>query len=161
MTHNEMRLILDRIGYKNWHFRLGKKGEVSFLQVVFQAEDPIIADGWDWQKGRKWMLSEHMSKSELVQTALKAVLAAEEHEARENFRYMGQPVFGPHFDVNALWRLAAGEHTDERKPMPNEDIERPENVTHEPDYGPSPLAAFIERKGFRHDGLICAPDRDE
>lgn len=145
MTHSEMRSILDDIDYKNWHFRLGKKGEVSFLQVCFQADDHDRPGEWDWQKGRKCMLSEHMTESELVQTALKAVLAAEEHEAREQFRYCEEAIFGPHFDVNALWLLADNARTDERDPPPDK----------------SPLADYIERKGFNRSGLICATDRDE
>ena len=56
--------------------------------------------------GRKWRLSPHMTDSEIVGTALKAVLTAEEHEARENFLYRGRPIFGPHLDVDQLWELA-------------------------------------------------------
>jgi hypothetical protein len=56
-------------------------------------------------KGRKWYLSPHMTKSEFVQTALKAVLTALEHEARECFLYKGWPVFDPHYDVDKLLAL--------------------------------------------------------
>lgn len=52
--------------------------------------------------GRKWLLSEHMTESEVVLTALKAALTAEEHEARENFRYNGKQVFNPHPSIKAL-----------------------------------------------------------
>ena len=58
-------------------------------------------------KGRKWRLSEHMTTSEIVQTAFAAALHFEEHELRENFSYRGQAVFGPHFDVDDLVALAA------------------------------------------------------
>ncbi len=58
-------------------------------------------------KGRKWRLSEHMTASELVQTAFAAALHFEEHELREIFLYRGQSVFGPHFDVDDLVALAA------------------------------------------------------
>ncbi len=57
------------------------------------------------QRSRKWRLSEHMTRSEVVQTALKAVLTAVEHEAREKFLYRGRAIFGPHFDVDELARL--------------------------------------------------------
>lgn len=43
-----------------------------------------------------------MVKSEVVATAMKAVLAAEEHEARELFKYRGKAIFNPHIDVDAL-----------------------------------------------------------
>lgn len=57
--------------------------------------------------GRKWRLSDHMTDSEVVATAFKACLAWEEHECREAFRYRGQQVFGPHFDVDQLSNLLA------------------------------------------------------
>lgn len=65
--------------------------------------------------GRKWRLSPHMTKSELVQTALKAALTAVEHEARERFLYRGQPIFGPHFDVDSLVEICEAGATDERQ----------------------------------------------
>ncbi len=52
--------------------------------------------------GRKWALSTHMTRSEVVQTAFKAVVTALEHEARERFRYRGESVFDPHYDIDAL-----------------------------------------------------------
>lgn len=55
--------------------------------------------------GRKWYLSEHMTKSEVVQTALMAALTAEEHECREFFRYKGKRIFGPHIDIYALMEV--------------------------------------------------------
>jgi hypothetical protein len=58
------------------------------------------------QHGRKWILSKHMTKSEVVTTAFKAVMTAEEHEIREKFRYGGRMIFGPHFNVDALHEVA-------------------------------------------------------
>ena len=63
------------------------------------------------QRGRKWYLSPWMTKSELVQTALKAALTYVEHETREHFKYRGRAVFGPHYDVDALWEVC--DQTDE------------------------------------------------
>jgi hypothetical protein len=55
--------------------------------------------------GRKWYVSQHSTDSEVLQTILKAYLTALEHEAREMFLYRGQPIFDPHFDVEALHLL--------------------------------------------------------
>lgn len=49
--------------------------------------------------GRKWFISQHSTVSEVVQTALKAVLTAAEHELREQFTYQGVRVFDPHMDL--------------------------------------------------------------
>lgn len=46
-----------------------------------------------------------MTVSELVQTALKAVLTAVEHEVREQFLYRGRAIFNPHCDVEELVAL--------------------------------------------------------
>jgi len=67
------------------------------------------------QTSRKWRLSTYMTKSELVQTALKAVLTAEEHEARETFHYKGEAIFGPHFDIEELVRIAQEKRLDTRE----------------------------------------------
>lgn len=63
---------------------------------------------------RKWLLSEHMTKSEIVQTALKAVLTVLEHEAREKFEYKGVAVFNPHINVESLHKLLSENNLDKR-----------------------------------------------
>lgn len=56
--------------------------------------------------GRKWMLSKHMTDGEVVQTAMAAVLAWYEHEAREAFTFMGKAIFNPHLALDALLERA-------------------------------------------------------
>lgn len=97
--------VLYRIEYKGWEFRVAGEPGRLWMQVVFAAPDTDVpASIPEVQHGRKWLLSEHMTDSEVVQTAFKAVLAAEEHEARETFLVDGVAVLGPHFD---LFKLAA------------------------------------------------------
>ena len=69
---------------------------------------------------RKWLLSSHMTRSELAQTALKCVLTSVEHRVREHFLYRGERVFGPHFHVEALHGLCTEFKLDPREPMPGE-----------------------------------------
>jgi hypothetical protein len=92
--------IVEDVTYKDWDFVVTTNHGVPYLQVQFHADN-------ERQFGRKWLLSYHMTKSEVVSTALKAVLTAEEHEARENFRYKSRRIFGPHFDVDTLVEIAA------------------------------------------------------
>lgn len=87
-------VVLD-VTYKDWGFRVEPMGDGCYVQATFLADST-------WQHGRKWYISPHACKSEIVQTLLMAVLAAEEHEAREQFLYRGAPIFGPHKDVDAL-----------------------------------------------------------
>lgn len=98
----DMREILAEIRYKNWVFHLGTESNGrKWLQVRFRAANSYTGLE-EWQYWRKWFLSEHMTKSEIVGTAFKAVLSAEEHECRESFKYKNQPIFGPHIDVDVL-----------------------------------------------------------
>jgi hypothetical protein len=81
-----------------------------YLQVQF--DSPEDEQSWTGvrprviQRGRKWMLSEHMTRNEIVQTCFLAVMTAVEHEVREHFKYRGRKIFNPHFDPDALWILA-------------------------------------------------------
>lgn len=55
--------------------------------------------------GRKWYLSAHMTETEVVKTALKAVLSAVEHEALERFKYKDLTIFDPHLRVEDLLQI--------------------------------------------------------
>ena len=96
------RSFLSAIRYRDgWDICLRRDGSRWYLQVRFKAPD-IETGKPATQYGRKWLLSPHMCESEIVTTAFKACLAAEEHECKERFRYRGQPVFTPHLDVNRM-----------------------------------------------------------
>lgn len=111
--------ILDRISYQDWDFRVEGTGSGSlYLQVCFYATSNATGE-LERQHGRKWLLSRHMTEGEIVSTALKAVLTAEEHEARERFMYKGVAVFGPHIDIDAM--LEAATKTRRREPNPTGD----------------------------------------
>jgi hypothetical protein len=90
--------VLGQIRYKDWEFELGPGAQ--WFRVAFAAGDPHV----EW-KGRKWLLSPHMLKSEVIQTAFLAVLTAEEHETREAFLYKGVAVMSPHYDLDRLVAL--------------------------------------------------------
>lgn len=115
MKLEEIRSTVDEIEYRGWWINVVEDGDFGYLQVAFHAEDSDTGI-LEVQRGRKWKLSPHMTRSEVVQTAFKAILTAEEHEARERFTYRGTAVFGPHLDVERLVALAR--HTDGRPTVP-------------------------------------------
>lgn len=101
MSLDKIKSVIDRIRYKDWQFRVDRNmHNTPYLQLIF------FADGEE-QRCRKWLLSYHMGTDEIVRTAWKAVLAAEEHEAAEKFLYRDQIIFNPHFDPDALAEFAA------------------------------------------------------
>ena len=108
MTGEQIWELVQLIEYKDWQFRVVWEAH-RYDQMCLQlnAPDAIDNDTGDLKAwaGRKWRLSVHMTRSEIVQTALMAVLAAEEHEARELFTYRGERVYSPHYDVEKLVEL--------------------------------------------------------
>lgn len=118
-THSEVgecrrpRYVVKQLSFLDWEFEVAP--DETWLRVRFK---DAASQSWN---GRKWRLSRHMLKSEIVQTALMAVLAAVEHEAREQFLYKGQAIFGPHYDVDRLVELVHQGGTAERAGrLPNE-----------------------------------------
>lgn len=88
-----------RVPYRDWQFEVIAEPEKDiFIKVRFKAADPDTGNEQSWS-GRKWVVSIHSTESEIVTTCLKAVLTAEEHEAREQFKFCGKPIFNPHLDV--------------------------------------------------------------
>lgn len=117
MTFHEMLAVLDCVQYKDWRFRLTQGPDHCILQVAFWALDPTDQVAKE-QTGRKWIISHHATRSELVQTAFKAVITAEEHEARETFTYKRQPIFGPHYSVDFLASYCHLDYSQDRRAMP-------------------------------------------
>lgn len=121
LTIAQLRNIVNHIRFNDWDFMVGTMGDGFYVQIQFLARDndaphtPVDPAPMLIQRGRKWYVSKHMTESEVVQTLLKAVLAAVEHEAREQFTYKGKQLFGPHLDVEALMEIA--ERTVYREPV--------------------------------------------
>jgi hypothetical protein len=117
MNAADIRKLLNQsIEFMDYDFRVIEEGERMFLQGVYDERD-IVTYKVEEQRTRKWLLSPHMTKSEIVQTAFKLCLTSMEHRTREAFKYDGRRVFGPHYDVDALWELAGKrEGLDYREP---------------------------------------------
>ena len=116
LSTQDFRDILSQIQYKNWTFYIGmKEGERPFLQIRFENHDNFTGK-IEMQYCRKFFLSPHMVKSEVIRTAFKAVQMAEEHETHELFKYRDQPIYSPHFDVDSLHALCQSNQYDVRNP---------------------------------------------
>jgi hypothetical protein len=123
-TLASLRALVSQVSFKSHEFRILPRGDAFLLQVRFEApcvskmhshkrapdvtvngHPPHDMGADELQSGRKWDISKHMTPSEVISTAFLAVLQAEEHEVRENFRYRGQNIYGPHFNVDELAEL--------------------------------------------------------
>lgn len=100
--------LLDLIEYKGGSgWRVGTMGHGTYIQhyqFLPDCTSEEYPDTAEKQHGRKWYISPHATRSEILQTALAAVLAFEEHEARECFRFRGNRLYGPHIAFEALER---------------------------------------------------------
>lgn len=107
ITIYDVRHWLTEVSYKDgWRFQVIGDTDLrrAYLQVVVDGRCNVSGDPMEWS-GRKWQLSRFMTKSEVIQTAFKAAITAEEHECRENFLYRGASIFDPHYDVDRLHAL--------------------------------------------------------
>lgn len=96
--------ILSQIKFEHhptiW-IRMGGQGTDLWLQL----QDKSLPD--DFNTGRKFRLSEHMTRSEVVGTVFAAYKAWIEHEMFESFTYKGVAVFNPHVDIEARVALVS------------------------------------------------------
>ena len=117
----EIEEILTKVEFRDWKIIVKDENQADgvnwisryYLQVIFYAPDMVTGEP-ERQSSRKWFLSQHMTKSEIVTTALKACLTAVEHEAREDFKYKGKAIFGPHWDVDSLYEMCKVKNLDMR-----------------------------------------------
>lgn len=105
MTLEKANSIINYISYPEYNFiaTMDGRGEM-YLQGEYSEKD-INSGIMCRQYTRRWFISPYMTKSELVQTALKLILTSMEHRAREHFKYRDRLVFGPHFNVDDLWDI--------------------------------------------------------
>ena len=111
-TKADFEKILENVTFNDWRFVIdydtimGFRTERCYLQIRVDGVCNMSGEPFAWGS-RKWFLSPYMTRSEVVQTAFKAVMTAMEHEVREQFMYRGQTIFDPHYDVDKLVALRA------------------------------------------------------
>ena len=106
MTPNieRFREVLERCKFPEFTFCVHSEESKVYFQIECHSRCNVTGKPLTW-KGRKWLMSIHMTDGEIVQTAFKAVLTALEHEAREQFMYRGVSIFDPHYDIEKLVEL--------------------------------------------------------
>lgn len=99
---DELNGWLSKVRYRTWKiFARYSDAHGYYMQGSF-----VDSETGERQYSRRWPVSPEATKSEVIQTAFALVLLAEEQEIREKFLYCGEAIFGPHYDVDHLWRLA-------------------------------------------------------
>ncbi len=100
-----VQAVLEQVRFRDWTFHTESQGEGTLLWCEFQALD-IVSGALATQQSRRWWVSARTPRSGIVFIAWGAILSALEHEAREEFKYRGRRVAGPHMDVDEIWQIA-------------------------------------------------------
>lgn len=116
--YDEILLLVAAVECKDFEFVVSYERtegrDRPYLQI--QCEDTCTQTGDDYRwHGRKWFLSLYMTDSEIVQTCWAAAKMAMEHELRETFKWEGQPIFRPHFDIKVLHDISRANRIDVRE----------------------------------------------
>ena len=94
-------LLLGHVHFQNYRYQVREAHGGVVLYAIYEEADIYSGEPTE-QQTRKWVLSPHMTDSEIVQTAFKCAHTSMEHRTREHFTYRGRRIFGPHFDVEDL-----------------------------------------------------------
>ena len=114
-TLESIKTLIKGIKFNDWDFIVNTTKEVPYVQIKFWAPGSFAgSDKLELQSCRKWILSYHMCDEEIVSTAFKAMLAAIEHEAREQFLWEGQAIYRPHLDIRTLHDISSRNLVDTR-----------------------------------------------
>lgn len=106
-TVEKIKEIVSQIKYLDWEIKVRMDGERPYLQVYGHGPDPSKGmEDAEWSS-RKWWLSPHMCKNEIIRTAYMAVRGAVMHEMDEMFLYRGQQVFSPHINYDIVADMMA------------------------------------------------------
>ena len=102
MTLDEVKTIVFDCRYLiGWDILVKLDNDRPYLQISVDDTDNFTGLPLRWT-GRKWVLSYHMCKNEIVNTAYKAIETDVMHELRENFLYKNTAIFNPHIDPDKL-----------------------------------------------------------
>lgn len=95
--------LLQHIQYAGHSFIVREgHGGVHLQAHYLEADSTIPGSVPVDQFTRKWLLSPHMTDSEIVFTAFKCCLTSAEHRCREAFRFRGEQIMSPHLEVEDL-----------------------------------------------------------
>ena len=128
VTFDDAKEVLANIKYKEgWRFELRQEmrpvrecscyrlfahcdcpdpKEVWLLRLNCPVEDAFTPGLMRTAYGRWWEIP-YLTRGDTARTAFVACLMMEEHECRESFRYKGKAIYGPHFDIDELARIAS------------------------------------------------------
>ena len=93
---------MTEVSYPGYEFLVSQsRTGAIYLQASYWEEDTVTGR-YDRQLTRRWLLSPHMLKGEVVSTAFLCIMTSMEHRVREWFLYRNKPIFHPHYNIDDL-----------------------------------------------------------
>lgn len=114
MTIEKMMVVVSNCSHPDYTFAVQADSRGSIYVQGRYLEKDTMTGVLEPQLTRRWFLNYEMVKSEIVQTVFKLLMTSFEHRAREWFKYHDEPVYGPHFDVDALYEICRAKRFEER-----------------------------------------------
>lgn len=115
MTRKDIEKIISQVSFQDRSFRLLNKGDGYLLQVQYLEADIDVGGPPILQSARKWYISPWMTETEIVETAFLACQRSMEHVLKEHFKYKGERVYSPHFDIDARLDIVRAGRLDARE----------------------------------------------
>ena len=100
-TLEEIKIVVLRIKYKDWRFKVDETNGTPWLQVSFPEQNTVTFAHETFKSGKQ-ILSYHMCDNEIIRTVYQTIKRAMLHEMDERFSYNGQLIFDPHMNYNNL-----------------------------------------------------------
>jgi hypothetical protein len=106
--------IVKQCSYPGYTFSTLSINSVDAKISIFAQYDEAdtITGKVEPQTTRLWLIEDHFDKNQIVQTVFKCLMTSLEHRGREWFLYRGKSIFGPHYDVDALWNVCTAREQD-------------------------------------------------
>jgi len=101
-TIDEIKAIVANMSYLDWDLRIRMDDTRAYLQVFGHGPDPKQGMKDAKWSGRKFFITPHMCKNEIIRTGLLAIERAVAHEMYENILYKGHAIFTPHMDYEEI-----------------------------------------------------------
>lgn len=104
-TKKWLQGVLEKVSFPDLKFTVVSEFEIIFLQIEAEQKCSRTGELKKWT-GRRWDVSDLATEADVVRTCFMAVMAWQEHETRENFKYCERDIFGPHLPIGELWKVA-------------------------------------------------------
>lgn len=91
--------------FPDYTFSIRRIHDGALISAIYWEPDAIEKKLPEAQQTREWFVPLTSSKSEVVRTCFKLIMASYEHRVREWFTYKGKAIHQPHYDVDQLAAL--------------------------------------------------------